>query len=1159
MPTLNVSIVIPAYNAAATINKTLESLQAQTLRDWEAIVVNDGSGDETAAIASQFAARDSRIRAVNQSQQGVCAARNKGISLARFDWLLFLDSDDWISPEFLEKMTSAIACDPSLDAVHCGWVRVTPDGQPLSEDYCQQSGDLFANFARTCAFAIHACIVRRSLVEAVGKFNPSLRTCEDWDLWQRIARTGARFGAVKEVLAYYRMRPDSVSIDGAQFLTDALPVIIQGHSPDPRVSNPKPAHANGQPVEQLPGAKFHAVCWAAGLMLSAGKDPLPLLEKVGEEQDPSLEPYLVAYAIFYAAIIPSCQSFSAWEQLWPGLENWITQFLIALEQQSMTRGLARRSQVILERLILEHSKFTSVCTVGSSHAVRLEVIEPIVDIDPPQLVEHLYCVLTMEGTELGRLELPVCDGLVTSWVLKDAIASQFAWQILGRFFEQTVYADNHPNAHNEIGWTVFLQQVWGRSDWESDRFYNPAWEEEVTVIQNRTGWLVVEVSTELPSVEVTLPEIDVALTVGGVGVGVVTIPVEQNFVTAQALRVALTTASGLELCRACVREALLGRSLSEKTSLRSRLAESAKAKSQYPESLAASGLASLLSSELSTDQQTVVLGRRAKVMGTPASRRAMLPSLAVQELVEMSAIAGEPLIQLPSSSQEPLQVVYAPEIIWRSPAPKVRSHSNKSDAFVPTYGRNHFETLFATQPDPWKYTSPYEQTKYEQTLSLIPKTRIHKALEIGCAEGHFTVQLAPKVDELIAADLSKIALERTAERCKALKNISFLALDLTKDPLPGRFDLIVSSEVLYYVGGKEELSAIASKFADALEPGGYLLMAHGNQIIDQPDKAGFDWGLPFGAKVIGETFASASCLRLIKEICTPLYRVHLFQRQPRLPFLWNHQKPKIINFEQQPTPLPPEVEAFVRWQGGESSFNSTPEPIFTSKLPILMYHRVAPTGLAAMTRYRVTPEQFEEQLRYLRDAGFSSVEWEEWQTAILTKQPVPGQKIAITFDDGYLDLFHYAGPLLKQYGFTATVFLVSDRIGCSNSWDKAYGEEVPLMGWQEIRQLRDEGIEFGSHCATHQPLTALSVAEVVKEGARSRSILERQLGVPIQTIAYPYGDVNPVVQHLMGACGYTFGFSCRSGWSSFQDQLLDLPRIEVMGSDTLQDFVAKLT
>ena len=84
------------------------------------------------------------------------------------------------------------------------------------------------------------------------------------------------------------------------------------------------------------------------------------------------------------------------------------------------------------------------------------------------------------------------------------------------------------------------------------------------------------------------------------------------------------------------------------------------------------------------------------------------------------------------------------------------------------YGRNVFEGLFAAQADPWLYTNPYEQTKYEQTLALLPTKRIHSALELACAEGHFTVQLAGRVDRLVAADISR---RGTGARCPTLRSL----------------------------------------------------------------------------------------------------------------------------------------------------------------------------------------------------------------------------------------------------------------------------------------------------------------------------------------------------------------------------------------------------
>jgi glycosyltransferase involved in cell wall biosynthesis len=187
---MNISVIIPAWNAAETIAETLESLLAQTYLGWEAIVVDDGSSDETAAIAANCG-QDARIRVVSQPHMGGCVARNTGTNLARFDWLLFLDADDWLLPQHLERMTEALLADPTLDAVYCGWARVTPNGEVIEREEFHQPVDLFSVFACRPLFPPFACVIRRSLVEAVSGFDTSFRTGQDWDFWQRITRTGA--------------------------------------------------------------------------------------------------------------------------------------------------------------------------------------------------------------------------------------------------------------------------------------------------------------------------------------------------------------------------------------------------------------------------------------------------------------------------------------------------------------------------------------------------------------------------------------------------------------------------------------------------------------------------------------------------------------------------------------------------------------------------------------------------------------------------------------------------------------------------------------------------------------------------------------------------------------------------------------------------------
>ncbi len=355
MLAVSVSIIIPAYNAAATISDTLNSVLAQTCPEWEAIVVNDGSTDATGEIVRDFAERDARFRMITQLNAGESGARNAGIALARYDWLLFLDADDWVSPLYLERMTRKLLSDPTLDAVHCRYARVAADGTAVVDDYQPPSGDLFPTLARRSAFPVHACVVRKSFVEDVGKFDRTFKTCPDWDLWQRIARTGARFGVVPEVLAFYRMTPTGSSLDAYQLFKDDLRVLRQGHAFDGRVRNPHPDHVDGEPPEQIQTQEFYLLSWCAGLLLGRGRDARPLLDMVKEDHYPELYPDAVARCIFEAALLPTCQPPRQWERLWLDIHQDVENFLVALERQSMAPDLAHRATTALKTMILKES------------------------------------------------------------------------------------------------------------------------------------------------------------------------------------------------------------------------------------------------------------------------------------------------------------------------------------------------------------------------------------------------------------------------------------------------------------------------------------------------------------------------------------------------------------------------------------------------------------------------------------------------------------------------------------------------------------------------------------------------------------------------------------------------------------------------------------
>jgi glycosyltransferase involved in cell wall biosynthesis len=231
MKSSTVSFVIPAYNAAQTIERSLKSLQRQSVTSWRAIVVDDGSNDATATIVDSNSSLDTRVTLVRQPNRGVSAARNAGLSEADGHWVVFMDADDWIEPDYLERMWSAAADEKCVDVVRCGFRRLSASGAEFYRsrpDHADQK-TFFQDLARTCVGAVHCYMTRTNLVRSLGGFEESLRTCEDWDLWQRVARSGARLATVPEHLAVYQMRKGSLSTIGPQLMADARVVINRGH------------------------------------------------------------------------------------------------------------------------------------------------------------------------------------------------------------------------------------------------------------------------------------------------------------------------------------------------------------------------------------------------------------------------------------------------------------------------------------------------------------------------------------------------------------------------------------------------------------------------------------------------------------------------------------------------------------------------------------------------------------------------------------------------------------------------------------------------------------------------------------------------------------------------------------------------------------------
>jgi peptidoglycan/xylan/chitin deacetylase (PgdA/CDA1 family)/SAM-dependent methyltransferase len=464
-----------------------------------------------------------------------------------------------------------------------------------------------------------------------------------------------------------------------------------------------------------------------------------------------------------------------------------------------------------------------------------------------------------------------------------------------------------------------------------------------------------------------------------------------------------------------------------------------------------------------------------------------------------------------------------------------------------------WDAFFAQGEDPWDYDgSEYERVKYAETLELLPDPQPRQALELGCAEGLFTAMLAPRVGSLIATDISAVALQRAAARCAGLDNVDFRQLNFVTDELPSDMDLIVCSEALYYCGSRPQLRRVIRKIFRSLRPGGVLLTANANQVADDPGHSGFDWGEDFGSRTIRELLATGG-LRLVHELETPLYRVHAFQKP-----LAGAASPS-PRLEQRPlkAKLQPDLEGSVLWEGGLSRARLLHTEI-TASVPILMYHRVADQGPAALSRFRVSPRQFQAQVELLRRSGFNSITEAELLAAREANRPLPGRPVMITFDDGYEDLAQAAWPILRQRGFTATVFVVSEHVGGRAEWDVEHGEAAPLMDWDTLRRLSDQGLQVGAHSASHRPLPDLTTREVYLELLRPKRAIEAELGRTPVSFCYPHGAWDDRVSIAASQCGYELAYSCSEGRSTLTEYPFALSRIEVAGEDDLDAFSRKL-
>lgn len=219
-----VSVVIPAFNAGKFIEQAVDSVLAQTYSNYEIIIVDDGSSDDTVERLRSYG---DKVTVISQPNRGVSSARNAGIMRARGEWIAFLDADDYWEPEKLEKQVNFIKQNPDMILVHTGKrlfdEKGTVEYDEASYHQLRQSADFRSLLVRNC-INTSSVMVRKDIVVEAGMFDSTIRHFEDQDLWLRLAKKG-RFGYIPEDLFHYRIHGTQATSLTSAFCEGGLKVI----------------------------------------------------------------------------------------------------------------------------------------------------------------------------------------------------------------------------------------------------------------------------------------------------------------------------------------------------------------------------------------------------------------------------------------------------------------------------------------------------------------------------------------------------------------------------------------------------------------------------------------------------------------------------------------------------------------------------------------------------------------------------------------------------------------------------------------------------------------------------------------------------------------------------------------------------------------------
>jgi peptidoglycan/xylan/chitin deacetylase (PgdA/CDA1 family) len=197
-------------------------------------------------------------------------------------------------------------------------------------------------------------------------------------------------------------------------------------------------------------------------------------------------------------------------------------------------------------------------------------------------------------------------------------------------------------------------------------------------------------------------------------------------------------------------------------------------------------------------------------------------------------------------------------------------------------------------------------------------------------------------------------------------------------------------------------------------------------------------------------------------------------------------------------------------------------------------------------------------MAFLHRVGYKVISLAEAYAGLFEGKTLPPRAVVLTFDDGCVNFSEYAWPVLKKFGFPVSMFLVAGMLGKTNSWMEGAAGRVPLLDADRIRDLRLEGVSFGSHTLNHVNLTRCAPETARREIWESRARLEDLLGEPVLDFCYPFGAHNQNIAAMVADAGYRLGLTCLRASANHARSAFELPRKAISYGDTLPGFLWKI-